>query len=182
MRMPSASASASARSDRSRASSIRPWCAAISAAGNSAIGCAPSRPNCARSASESAAWRAPSSQFPARHSRTLSSHSAAPPRGRPARSGLRAALRGVGRARSSSPDQTSWNARTDVASPVSGPCGSDRSSASASSICSRGMPRPPRKCRNPKVASALHRSAASPARDAASTASSACSDHDAVPP
>ena len=52
MRMPSASASASARSDRSRASSIRPRCAAMNAAGSSEIGRS-SRPNCAPTAGAS---------------------------------------------------------------------------------------------------------------------------------
>ncbi len=52
--------------DHSRASSIRPLCAATIADGNSFV--YETRPSCVRNATESAVCRSASSQFPARHS------------------------------------------------------------------------------------------------------------------
>ena len=56
------------RCDLERASSIRPWCAAITAAGNSSGGIR--RPSCVLRSIELAVYRSAFSQFPARHSRS----------------------------------------------------------------------------------------------------------------
>ena len=163
MRTSCASATAIARCDRSRASSIRPWWAAIIAAGNSAIGCAPSRPNCARSASESAAWRAadvPVARPPLEDAQ------------QPQRVRLLGAIPGAHRDRATPrgacgrdrahPTRRAGTPKDELAAPVDLPLRAATARARAPAPSARrGMPCPVRKWRNPNVASALHRSAAS---------------------
>ena len=110
-----ASASASARAPPVARLLRSTRCAAITAVGSSAIGCSPSRPNCAPTASASPHGARPAPSCPPPLQEAQQPQPLDLVRGHPRRSGPRAAPRVAAPARSSSPDQTSWNASTDVA-------------------------------------------------------------------
>ena len=98
----------------------------------------------------------PASQFPARHSRMLSNQST------PASSGSSRTFRASRRSSSEWPCALELTRPDELERENERRCAGQRPAAaaiararSASSMRSRGMPRPARKCRNPKRASAL---------------------------
>ena len=150
MSSPPASSSCAA----ARASSIRPWCAAMTAPGRDPVGI--TSPSWALISCDSVAYRPASSQLPALHS-SSASHQA--DRGLAVRvvarlvriDELAKQLDARARARTT---HTSCRTRPSVGPLSNGHSGSDRSSATASSISARWSPCPALNRQSPCTASA----------------------------